>query len=56
MPMHKNIENLKPEHFEIWLNLFKDTLDQIAPSKKVVDIFMQRANQIGQALKAGVFN
>ena len=56
MPMHRKIEELQPEHFKIWLSLFEQTLNDISPSKEVIAHFMTRANQIGNSLKAGVFN
>ena len=55
MPVHQQIEGIEPQNFEVWLGLFRETLEEIAPSQEVVEFFMLRAEQIANSLQAGIF-
>ena len=55
MPIHKALTNAKPEHFTIWLELFKQTLSETAPTPDVIDYFMAFANSMGKRLSTAMF-
>lgn len=56
MPLHKALENAKPEHFGIWLSLFEVTLRETAPNLEVVEYFMGFANVMGERLSQAMFS
>jgi len=53
MMVHKAQGHVKPEHFEIWLALFKSTLDEVLPVKPAQQ-FNELAQRIGASLKMGL--
>lgn len=55
VPKHVALSSLKPEHFEMWLALFRKTLDDTAPSPQAADYFFVRAQRIGESIKLAVF-
>jgi hemoglobin len=55
MPIHRQLIGVEPRHFAHWLNLFRKTLEDVAPSEEVVDHFMLRAEQIARTLQAGMY-
>lgn len=55
VPKHQRLTAAKPEHFDIWLALFRQTLEETAPSPAVVDYFMERALRIAESLKLAMF-
>lgn len=55
MPVHMALKNVEPFHFVQWLELFEQTLTEIAPTYDAVEYFMERANRIGQSLSLGMF-
>jgi len=46
---------IESQHFDLWLDLFKQTLADTAPSSECVDYFMIRANRIASSLKLSIF-
>jgi len=46
---------IESQHFDLWLDLFKQTLADTAPSPECVDYFMIRANRIASSLKLSIF-
>ena len=56
VPAHqKHSASIEPWHFNIWLGLFKQTLEDTAPTSEAVDYFMERAERIAQSLKLAIF-
>jgi hemoglobin len=52
---HQKLTRVEPWHFNIWLALFRQTLEDTAPSREAVDYFMERAARIAESLKLAVF-
>lgn len=55
VPAHQKISQARPEHFGMWLDLFRATLEETAPSAQAVDHFMERADRIAQSLQLAMF-
>ena len=59
VPKHHNLLGKKPEfrkeHFKIWLALFRETLEETAPTPAVVLYFMERAERIAKSLQLALF-
>jgi len=51
----KHSGTIESWHFEIWLGLFKQTLEDTAPTPESVDYFMIRAERIANSLKLALF-
>lgn len=56
LPKHKALTEAKPEHFTIWLSLFRETLSETAPSPEVVDYFMGFADAMAARLSKAMFS
>lgn len=56
LPKHKALVHAKPEHFEIWLSLFEETLLETAPNQQVVDFFLETAKSMGKRLSTARFS
>ena len=52
MPAHLRLPGLTPAHFQRWLALFRETLDEIAPNPAAADFFHDRASMIGRNFQA----
>ena len=55
VPVHRRLRLVRPEHFDIWLGLFRETLAETGASVEVTDYFMERAERIGESLKLAMF-
>ena len=55
VPVHQRLHGVTAEHFGRWLALFRETLDQTAPSADAVDYFMVRAERIAASLQMAMF-
>ena len=56
VPAHKkHSHNFEEWHFDVWLGLFKQTLEDTAPTSDAVDYFMERAERIARSLKLAIF-
>jgi len=56
VPAHKkHSHSIEETHFDQWLALFRQTLEDTAPSPETVDYFMERAERIAQSLKLAIF-
>ena len=56
VPAHrKHMDKIQIEHFDIWLALFRTTLEDTAPNEACVEHFMVRANRIAKSLKLAIF-
>lgn len=56
MAAHVALTNGKPNHFEIWLALFHETLNETAPNDQVIDYFMDFANTMALRLSTAMFS
>jgi len=52
---HKHLDKIRPEHFERWLSLFAQTLNDTAPSPVAAAFFLERAERIGESFKTILF-
>ncbi|MDA7949693.1 MAG: group III truncated hemoglobin [Hyphomicrobiaceae bacterium] len=55
VPKHQALTNVREEDFDIWLRLFRETLEDTAPTPEVVPYFMKRAERIATSLKYAMF-
>lgn len=55
VPAHKKLTRVEQSHFQIWLALFRQTLEETAPSREAVGYFMERANRIAESLQLAMF-
>jgi hemoglobin len=46
---------VQPWHFNLRLALFRQTLEEIAPTPEAVDYMMVRADRIAESLKLAMF-
>ncbi len=51
----KLLPTLEPGHFAIWLRLFRETVEEIAPTAEAREFFIERSERIAQSLKLGLF-
>ena len=51
VPAHQQLNGITSDHFARWLALFKETLEDTAPTPQAVDYFMERANRIAKSLQ-----
>ncbi|MFT6658809.1 group III truncated hemoglobin [Maritalea sp.] len=55
MPVHMKLKHVERWHFERWLELFAQNLDEIAPSPEAKSFFNARARNIAKSLMSGMF-
>ncbi|PQA86826.1 group III truncated hemoglobin [Hyphococcus luteus] len=55
VPKHAALTSVQERHFDIWLGLFRETLDETAPTPQAADYFMERAMRIAESLKLAMF-
>lgn len=55
LPKHMALPGLTPEHFEVWLELFYKTLQDIAPTEAAEDWFITRAARIAKSFQLNLF-
>lgn len=55
VPVHRKLTHVEQPHFRIWLALFRETLEDTAPSPEAIDYFMERANRIAESLQLAMF-
>ncbi len=55
VPAHMALQEIRPEHFALWLELFRQTLADTAPGEPAARFFMERAERIGASLKLALF-
>ena len=51
----KLLPELQPAHFAIWLRLFRETVEAIAPTDEAKAFFIERSERIAESLKLGLF-
>ena len=55
VPAHITLPDLTPDHFAHWLSLFRQTLEETAPTPDAVPYFMERAERIAESLQLVIF-
>lgn len=55
MQVHVGVKEAKPEHFQTWIKLFNETLNETAPNEKVIELFMERALTMSDRLQSVMF-
>jgi len=56
VPAHRQHgASIQEWHFGIWLGLFRQTLEDTAPTPEAVDYIMERAERIAKSLKLAMF-
>lgn len=55
VPAHQQLTQVERPDFQIWLTLFRQTLDDTAPSREAADYFMERAERIAESLQLAMF-
>lgn len=53
LPPHLRIDGLEEAHFRRWLQLFKQTVENVSPPE-VADLFMDRALRIAQSFRMAI--
>lgn len=54
MATHMRLKGVRPEHFERWLALFRQTAREVCPPESA-DLFIDRAETIARSLQMGMF-
>jgi hemoglobin len=54
MIAHMRLKTVRPEHFERWLRLFRESADEIC-GPKLAALFVSRAETIARSLQLGMF-
>ena len=54
MAKHVAIGNLDHAHFDEWLGLFRDTLEEVVPNPQARAFFAERARRIAESLLMGI--
>ena len=55
VPAHQQLTEVRDWHFVIWLGLFRQTLEETAPTPGAVTYLMERAERIAQSLQLAMF-
>jgi hemoglobin len=56
VPAHQKLTQVQQRDFAIWLDLFKQTLADTAPTPQAADYFMERADRIARSLQMAMFD
>lgn len=56
VPAHQKLRGVTREDFTIWLGLFRQTLEDTAPTPEAVDYMMERAERIAASLQMAMFD
>lgn len=56
VPAHQKLTQVQQQHFAIWLDLFRQTLADTAPTPQAADYFMERAQRIARSLQMAMFD
>ena len=51
---HQKIPTISAEHFEYWLTLFKQTLEEVCPTTDHVDAFYRRASNMARVMTQAI--
>ena len=53
---HQALKSVEPWHFDLWLDLFRETVRDITSSEAATDYFMARADRIAMTLNTAMFH
>jgi hemoglobin len=56
MPAHMKLPGLTPDHFQTWLDLFRQTLQEIGATGGAATLFMERAERIAASFQLHLFH
>jgi hemoglobin len=54
MAAHLRLKTVRPEHFNLWLRLFRQTAGEVCPDD-VAALFIERAERIAESFQLGMF-
>jgi hemoglobin len=54
LEVHRRIDYINRDHFEHWLELFKEALLEVCPTESHVDAFYQRADKMARVMTAAL--
>jgi hemoglobin len=55
VPAHQKLSGVTASHFNTWLGLFRETLDDLATHEETPGYFMERAERIATSLQLAMF-
>jgi hemoglobin len=55
VPVHRKLSDVEKGHFDIWLAMFGQTLEDTAATPEAVAYFMERAERIAESLQLAMF-
>lgn len=55
VPAHTKLDGVTPEHFAVWLGLFRETVTEVAEVPATVEVFMEKANRIARSLQLAMW-
>lgn len=53
--MHRNLDGIRREDFGRWLELFRATIDETAPTREAANYLMVRVTRVAQSLEMAIF-
>lgn len=53
--VHKKLVEVQPWHFDVWLEMFEETLKDTAPTPEAAAYFMEYAAQIAKGLRIAMY-
>ena len=56
VPAHQKLTRVQQHHFVMWLDLFRQTLADTAPTPQAADYFLERAQRIARSLQMAMFD
>lgn len=56
VPAHQKLTRVQQHHFALWLDLFRQTLQDTAPTPQAADYFLERAERIARSLQMAMFD
>lgn len=55
VPAHRAVPGIEPEHFSTWLEIWRDTLEDISPDPAVAEYYTGRAGNMARSLQQNIF-
>tara|TARA_R110001606_G_scaffold351941_1_gene502306 strand:+ start:1433 stop:1876 length:444 start_codon:yes stop_codon:yes gene_type:complete len=55
VPAHTKLTGVDAAHFQTWLGLFRETLEDTTPNPEAIPYFMERAERIAKSLQLAMF-
>jgi hemoglobin len=54
LPAHMRLKDVRPEHFTLWLELFRETAEEVCPPDSA-PVFIERSRRIAESFQLGMF-